>query len=126
MMFILFMWGCGASFDADGGVEPTETLVVDGGFEFAETIEKGEILALDMRVPVKSGYVVVGASFDPEVLRLEHFLTYDDGEPRARYLFMALANGTSDILVKMQPVGGGQVELYKRVTVNVGDNDTLF
>ncbi len=36
-----------------------------------------------------------------------------------KYIFTAIAAGASDVLVKMQPVGGGDVEIYKRVTISV-------
>lgn len=108
-------------------MRPNETLSLDGEFEFSEVIEKGEIIALDMRVPVKSGYKIIGTSFDPGILSLVHFLTYDDdGEPRVQYMFKALADGTTDVLVKMQPVAGGDTEIYKRTTINVGEDDSLF
>ena len=127
LIIVLLFAGCGASVGVDSGVEPTETLDLDGEFEFSVSLEKGDVLGLDMRLPVKSGYKVVGASFDPSMFRLEHYLEYgDDGEPRAEYLFTMLADGASDILVKMQPVTGGDVEIYKRVGVIVGEDDGLF
>jgi len=126
-IFILFLVGCGASYSVDTGVEPTEMLVLDGDFEFSETIEKGEVIALDMRLPIKSGYVIIGASFDPEILKLEHYIEYTgDEEPRARYMFTALADGMSDVLVKMQPKGGGDVEVFKRISINIGEKNSLF
>ena len=119
-IFLLFMVSCGASLGVESGVEPTEVLYLDGEYGVAITMEKGEILALDMRVPIKSGYTIVGASFDPIVLKLEHFLEYKDGdEPRAQYMFTLLTDGTTDILVKMQPLTGGDSVVYKSITVNI-------
>lgn len=127
MMFVLLAVGCGASLNGEGGVEPTDTLFLDDDFEFSATIEKGEVLAIDMREPIQSGFTIIGASFDPEVLSLVNYLKYkDDGKLRAQYMFQALVDGTTDVLVKMEPVGGGDVNMYKRVTINVGESDSLF
>ena len=121
LIIILFFAGCGASVGVDSGIEPTETLDLDGEFESSMSLEKGDVIGLDMRLPVKSGYRIVGAAFDPSLLRLEHYLEYDDdGEARAEYLFSLLADGASDILIKMQPMAGGDVEIYKRVSVIIG------
>lgn len=126
-MVVLVLAGCGASLGVESGVEPTETLVLDDDFELAMTVQKGDIVGLDMRVPSKAGYRIVGASFDPALFRLEHFLEYvDDGERRAQYMFKALANGSTDVLVKMEPKDGGAMEIYKRITINVGKDDSLF
>ena len=127
LIFILLFAGCGASVGVDTGIEPTKTLDLDGEFEFSQSLEKGDVLGLDMRLPVKSGYRIVGAAFDPSMFRLEHYLEYsDDGEARAEYLFTLLADGASDILIKMQPMGGGNVEIFKRVGVIIGQDDGLF
>lgn len=124
MTLVLFVAGCGVFFSDDAGVEgtidPTVMLMLDDDFELSEGVEVGDVLGLDMAVPVKGGYVMDGASFDPAMLRLEHYLEYDrEGEPRAQYMFTALAAGTTDVLVKMRPMSGGDGEIYKRVTVNV-------
>lgn len=126
-IFILLLAGCGASLGVDPGVEPTKTLILDDAFESSVSLEKGDILGLDMRLPVKSGYEVVGAAFDPSMFRLEHFLKYSDGgEPRVEYVFTLLANGASDILIKMRPLKGGDVDIFKRVSVTIGADDNLF
>jgi hypothetical protein len=116
---VLLMVGCGVFSGDKDGLAPTEILVLDSDFELSATIVKGDVLALDMPIPVKSGHEIVGASFDPAVLRLEQYLEYADDGRRARYLFTAIESGTVDILIKMEPAGGGAVEIYKRVTVNV-------
>jgi hypothetical protein len=127
LTILLFFVGCGASVGVDSGIEPTEILDLDGEFEFSQSLEKGDVLGLDMRLPVKSGYRIVGAAFDPSMFRLEHYLEYDDdGQARAEYLFTLLADGASDILIKMQPMAGGDIEIYKRVGVIIGDDDGLF
>lgn len=126
-IIVLFTLGCGASFSNDGGIEPTDTLNLDDEFELSVKIEKEDILGVDMREPFKSGYKLIGASFDPEILSMVHFLRYDDdGEPRVQYMFQPHADGTTDVLFKMEPISGGDVEVYKRVTVNVGNDDSLF
>jgi hypothetical protein len=116
---VLLMAGCGVFSGAKDGLAPTELLVLDSDFELSATIAKGDVLGLDMPIPVKSGHEIVGASFDPAVLRLEQYIEYIEDGRRARYLFTARESGTVDILIKMEPAGGGPVEIYKRVTVNV-------
>ncbi len=124
LIFILFSVGCAASYVGQGGVEPTETLTMDGEFERAMTIEKMDILGVDMPTPFKGGCKIVGVSFDPAILFLVHFLRYDvEGLPRVQYMFQPVSDGTTDVLFKMEPLGGGDVEVYKRVTINVGKGD---
>ncbi|WP_319467462.1 hypothetical protein [uncultured Pseudodesulfovibrio sp.] len=120
---VLLMAGCGVFSSVSGELEPSETLNLDEQFEFSEVLENRENIALDMRVPIKSGYEIVGASFDPDMLRLDNFFEYDDdGQRRVKYIYTAIAIGSSDVLVKMQPVGGGNIEIYKRVTISVEKN----
>ena len=127
LLFVLLLSGCGATLSGDSGIEPTEILDLDDEAEAKITIDKTEVVALDMRVPKKSGYKLVGASFDPEILQMVHYLEYDDdGQPRTQYMFQAVAKGSTTVLVKMQPEGGGDVEVYKQITVNVGQNNGLF
>lgn len=127
LTIILLLCGCGVFSSDTSGLEPNETLTLDDDFEMAATIGKGELISLDMREPVKSGYVIVGTSFDPEVLSLVHYLQYDDdGDRRVQYIFKAAGDGGTDVLIKMEPSGGGQIEIYKRVTVNIGDDSILW
>ena len=127
-IIVLFAMGCGASFSSDSGFEPSEVVDMDGEFELSVKIEKEDVLGVDMREPFKGGYKVVGASFDPDILSMVHFLRYDDdGERRVQYMFKPEADGTTDVLFKMEPLGGsGSTEIYKRVTVNVGDDSSIF
>lgn len=126
-MVILFVAGCGASSALDGGFDPTDTLMLDGDYESNISIEKGDTLALDVLIPLAKGYKIVGASFDPSMLRLEHYLEYDDdGATRARYMFTALMDGASDILIKMEPLSGGDVDIYKQISVKIGGDSGLF
>jgi hypothetical protein len=74
----------------------------------------------------RNGHTLTGAAFDPGVLRLDHYLEYDEGGRRARYMFTTLENGLTDVLIKMEPAGGGDAQVYKRVSVNVGSGTSLF
>ena len=126
-MIVLFFAGCGASSSVNGDFDPVETMELDGEYESNVSVEIGEIFALDMFIPLSKGYTIIGASFDPSMFKLEHYLEYDDdGTPRARYLFMVLADGASDILIKMEPLSGGDVVVYKQIGVMVGGDRGLF
>ncbi|MEF2232433.1 MAG: hypothetical protein V3571_15980 [Pseudodesulfovibrio sp.] len=125
-MLLLVLWGCGASSGVVSGIEPTKTLSLDDGYEISVSAEKGDVLALDMRLPASGGYRVVGAAFDPAMFTLLNYQEYsEDGHARTRYLFKVLENGTSDILVKMRS-GDGPVEVYKRITINVAEPAGFF
>jgi hypothetical protein len=127
VVFILLLFGCGVPFSEDAGFDPTEILVLDDKYDSSVSLEKGEIFALDMRIPLDKGYEVIGASFDPVMLRLEHYLKYDEeGTERVVYMFSALMKGITDVLVKMKSISGGEVEIYKRVSVKVGGDDNFF
>ena len=127
VMIVLFVAGCGASSSVNGSFDPTDTMVLDDAYESNVSVEKGDIIALDVLIPLAKGYRIVGASFDPSVFRLEHYLEYDDdGATRARYMFTALMDGTSDILIKMEPLSGGNVDIYKQVSVKIGGDNGLF
>ncbi|MGE4421153.1 MAG: hypothetical protein AB7D39_02545 [Pseudodesulfovibrio sp.] len=90
-------------------------------------MEKNQVFAMDVLRPTAKGYYITGAAFDPEMLRMERYLEYDDdGEPRARYLFTALQEGSTDVLVRMTPVAGGDVVTYRQVTVTIGSGGGLF
>jgi len=96
---------------------------LDGEFEYVEKIEKGKVIAFDMNTPAASGFQVIGASFDPDILKLEGFLEYErDGKERVQYDFRARENGSTDVLIKMKPRVGGGAEVYKRITVFVGED----
>ncbi|CCH47277.1 hypothetical protein [Pseudodesulfovibrio piezophilus] len=126
-IFILFFVGCGVFYSDEDGVDSMKTLFLDDGFEFVVNIEKGESHAVDMPEPKTAGYVIVGASFDPHLLKLIHYTKYEkQDETRVQYAFKALADGSSDILVKMVPVKGGDSVLYKRISINVGDKRSVF
>lgn len=127
LIFILLIWGCSASSGVNGGFEPDETLYLDEEFSTSFSIGKGEVFALDVVVPTEKGVKLVGASFDPVMMRLDHYLEYaEDGVSRVRYIFTALAVGVSDILIKMEPDSGGDPQVYRMVSANVEDDEGFF
>ncbi|WP_319585186.1 hypothetical protein [uncultured Pseudodesulfovibrio sp.] len=90
-------------------------------------MNKNDVFALDVASPVGKGFKITGAAFDPEMLRMERFLEYDDdGEPRARYLFTAQEEGVTDVLVRMVPVAGGDATTYRQVSVTIGAGGGWF
>ncbi|WP_129586462.1 hypothetical protein [Pseudodesulfovibrio hydrargyri] len=107
-------------------MSPVETIVLDDEYNAALSVDKDQVFALDMLRPAAKGYRITGAAFDPAMLRMERYLEYDDGEPRARYLFTALQEGVSDVLIRMVPVAGGDVTTYRQVTVTVGSGGGWF
>ncbi|QJB58082.1 hypothetical protein [Pseudodesulfovibrio sp. zrk46] len=124
---LLFTLGCGAFSSSESGMEPTKTVELEENFELSVKIEKEGLLGVEMPDPVKSGYKLTGASFDPKILGLVNYLEFDnDGQRWVQYMFKPVDDGTSDILFKMAPISGGDAEIYKRLTVNVGKDDTFF
>ncbi|WP_428588335.1 hypothetical protein [Pseudodesulfovibrio sp.] len=121
------MSACSGSSSVNGGLSPVETIVLDDEYTAALEVEKNQVFAMDVLRPTAKGYYITGAAFDPEMLRMERYLEYDDdGEPRARYLFTALQEGSTDVLVRMTPVAGGDVVTYRQVTVTIGSGGGLF
>ncbi|XXJ20143.1 hypothetical protein ACR42D_11485 [Desulfovibrio caledoniensis] len=125
--FILALSGCSGASSVDGGLSPVETIVLDTEYSAALNVDKNEVFALDLLRPSAKGYRITGAAFDPVMVRMERYLEYDDdGEPRARYLFTALQEGVTDVLVRMVPVAGGDVTTYRQVTVTIGSGGGWF
>jgi hypothetical protein len=94
------------------------TLTLDGEQVHAATLARGQTLTLDMRDPAASGYGFAGASFDPDLLRLEGIERLAGG--RVRYLFSATAKGESDIQIKIKKDEPGyRPDVYKRVRVSI-------
>ena len=118
-VFVLLLGACSGGSSVNGGLSPAETIVLDDDYGNALKVEKNDVFALDLLRPTAKGYRITGAAFDPEMLRMERYLEYDDGEPRARYLFTALEEGATDVLVRMTPEGGGDAVVYRQVTVTV-------
>ena len=126
-VFVLMSLGCSGASSVNGGLEPVETIVLDETFTVRVSIDRNEVFALDMHNPIAKGYRISGAFFDPNALMMDRFIDYDDdGEPRVRYLFTGLADGVSDVLIKMTPVSGGDAMVYKEISVKIGGGRGLF
>ena len=124
---VLLLSGCFGSSSVDTGLEPSEIIVIDDDYATMIRLERGEVLAVDMAHPLGKGYKISGTSFDPDMLRMERYLEYEeDGVSRARYLFTVLMNGASDIIIKMTPLQGGAEEVYRQITVSTDEPDGLF
>lgn len=121
LMFILTSPGCFGGYSDNAGLEVSDVVFLDDDYEAEIAVEKGEVFGLDMPYPADGAYRVTGAFFDPELFRMERYLEYEeDGEPRVRYLFTAVADGAGDVNVKMRPASGGQEDVYRTVRVLVG------
>lgn len=126
-VFVLTLIGCSGVSSVDGGLEPVETIVLDDEFSASVSVDKGDVFALDMVDPFAKGYTVTGAFFDPAILVMERFITYeDDGRTRVRYLFTVIGEGVTDVLVKMQRTSGGEEMVYKEVSVRIGSDKGWF
>nr|WP_321257617.1 hypothetical protein [uncultured Pseudodesulfovibrio sp.] len=124
---LFVLTACFSSSSVETGLNPAELIEIDDDYSTNVTLERGEVLAIDMPNPLVKGYTISGASFDPSMVRMERFLEYsEDGESRARYLFTLLMEGSSDILIKMEPLQGGTEEVYRQITVGTGENEGLF
>ncbi|BDQ36620.1 hypothetical protein SYK_09800 [Pseudodesulfovibrio nedwellii] len=127
MVCLFMLTACFGSSSVETGLNPAELIEIDDDYSTVVTLERGEILAVDMPNPLVKGYRISGASFDPSMLRMERFLEYsEDDENRARYLFTVLMDGSSDILIKMKPLQGGTEEVYRQVTIGTGESEGLF
>jgi hypothetical protein len=125
--FILVLSACSGTSSVNGGLSPAETTVLDEDYSTTLRVEKNDVFALDVLRPTAKGFHITGAAFDPVMLRMERYLEYDDdGEPRARYLFTALQEGVTDVLVRMTPDAGGDAITYRQVTVTIGSGGGWF
>ena len=110
-----------------GGGSPS-VLVLDGEMHFVRALDVGQTLVLDVRNPGSGGYQFAGTAFDPSILRLElNTLTPPEqiraGDfGRARFEFLALAPGRTDVVIKIHRPFEKDVppEAYKVVEVRVG------
>ena len=127
-IFILTSPGCFGGYSDDVGLEVSDVVFLNDDYEAEIAVEKGEAFGVDVPYPADGAYTISGASFDPELFRMERYLEYEeDGEPRIRYLFTAVADGAGDVNVKMRPVSGGSEDIYRTVRVTVGGGSgTLF
>lgn len=131
VLVLLFLTLCcaGCAYLGLGGDDYSvdETLVLDGNQDFTAEIDTGETLLLDIRNPGSGGYKIKGASFDPNILRMEHFSTTEPGSGmtgdfgRIHYIFKALKPGETKIEIKIHRPWEKKVppEVYKRVTVRI-------
>lgn len=124
---VFMLTACFSSSSIETGLNPAELIEIDDDYSTEILLERGEVLAVDMPNPLAKGYRISGASFDPSMVRMERFLEYsEDGDSRARYLFTVLMDGSSDILIKMEPLQGGTEEVYRQITVSTGESKGLF
>jgi len=122
-IIIFVLPGCGLFTGEIGGISPDKVIILDDVYDPSVTIGKGEYIAVDMYEPSASNYRIVGAFFDPTMLDLVSYVRQEEQTPqRVQYLFKTLENGSTTILIKMEPISGGTVEVYKSVSVNVSKN----
>jgi len=122
-IFLLLLAGCGTHFGGGDGPSPNVVIDLAEEYERNETVDKGDLVAVDMVEPRESGYRIIGAYFDPGTVRLVSYVR-DDGSsrPRVRYVFEAIGKATTTLLFNIEPVAGGRVETYKRVTLVIKDD----
>jgi hypothetical protein len=94
-------------------------LRLDGEQVHEASLPVGRTLVLDMRDPGLSGYVFSGTVFDTTQLRLVGIEPVDGGA-RIRYTFAALAEGESEVVLKIRkPEPGYRSDVFKRVRVTI-------
>jgi hypothetical protein len=94
-------------------------LRLDGEQLHEASLPVGRSLVLDMRDPGLSGYVFSGTVFDTSQLRLTGIEPVDGGA-RIRYTFTALAEGESEVVIKIRkPEPGYRSDVFKRVRVTI-------
>lgn len=94
-------------------------LRLDGEQLHEASLPVGRSLVLDMRDPGLSGYVFSGTVFDTNQLRLMGIEPVDGGA-RIRYTFTALAEGESEVVIKIRkPEPGYRSDVFKRVRVTI-------
>jgi len=90
-------------------------LRLDGEQLHEASLPVGRSLVLDMRDPGLSGYVFSGTVFDTTQLRLMGIEPVDGGA-RIRYTFTTLAEGESEVVIKIRkPEPGYRSDVFKRV-----------
>jgi len=94
-------------------------LRLDGEQVHEASLAVGRTLVLDMRAPGLSGHVFSGTVFDTNQLRLAGIEPVDGGN-RIRYTFATLAEGESEVVIKIRkPEPGYRPEAFKRVRVTI-------
>jgi len=92
---------------------------LDGEQVHEASLAVGHTLVLDMRDPGLSGYVFSGTVFDTNQLRLVGIEPFDGGG-RIRYTFATLAEGESEVVLKIRkPEPGYRSDVFKRVRVTI-------
>lgn len=113
------MAGCSILPSWAGGDDSMKTVDADGEHTLRGTLDVGQILVVDMRDPARSGYELAGASFDPEMVKLDAVLREDDEPGRVRYVFRALAPGDTRMEIRMRSRDGDHLEAYKIIDLSV-------
>lgn len=122
-IFILLTAGCGVVFNDGSGPAPDEIIDLEDDYEVIERVDQNSRIAIDMSEPSEAGYRIIGAYFDPAMLRLEGYVREEAETPqRVRYIFKVLDIGTTTVLINMEPVTVGPSEIYKRVTLIISDD----
>jgi hypothetical protein len=94
-------------------------LRLDGEQAHEASLPVGRNLILDMRDPGLSGYVFSGTIFDTNQLRLVGIEPFDGGK-RIRYTFTTLAEGESEVVIKIRkPEPGYRPDVFKRVRLTI-------
>lgn len=94
-------------------------LRLDGEQVHEASLSVGRSLILDMRDPGLSGYVFSGTVFDTNQLRLVGIEPFDGGK-RIRYTFTTLAEGESEVVIKIRkPEPGYRPDVFKRVRLTI-------
>lgn len=116
-LLLFTLAGCASMPRMLGGDASDSSIRLDGDLKHEATVVVGRLLVLDVRDPSSKGFAFAGVSFDPTMLRLEG-IEEPKGEARARYQFLALVPGVTDVFIKIhQP--GKKPEVFKQVTVTV-------
>lgn len=122
-IFLLLLAGCGMNFGGNNGSSPNVVIDLTEEYELHEIVDTGDFVAVDMVEPTDTGYRITGTYFDPKTIRLVSFEKGGDrNRPRIRYVFEALDKATTTLLFNIEPVAGGLVETYKRVTLSIKDD----
>jgi hypothetical protein len=94
-------------------------LQLDGEQQHKTELPVGKTLTLDMRDPGISGYIFAGTSFNPDLLRLDSIIPFDEGR-RVRYVFTTLAEGECDIIIKIRTKEPGyRPDVFKQIKVTI-------
>ncbi|MDR3640506.1 MAG: hypothetical protein P4L39_04210 [Humidesulfovibrio sp.] len=94
-------------------------LQLDGEQQHQTDLPVGKTLTLDMRDPGASGYLFAGTSFNPDLLRLDSIIPFEEGT-HVRYVFTTLAEGQCDIIIKInRKEPGYRPDIFKMISVTI-------